>query len=53
MSLSRQIGPEFLAFDFTHERRTYEVFRVACLRTGVHADPPASWSPACSRWSLP
>ena len=27
MSLSRQIGPEFLAFDFTHDRRTYEVFR--------------------------
>ena len=27
MSLSRQIGPEFEAFDFTHDRRTYEVFR--------------------------
>jgi dienelactone hydrolase len=27
MSLSRQIGLEFLAFDFTHDRRTYEVFR--------------------------
>jgi dienelactone hydrolase len=28
MSLSNQIGPEFQAFDFTHDRRTYEVFRV-------------------------
>ncbi len=27
MSLSTQIGPEFRAFDFTHDRRTYEVFR--------------------------
>ena len=27
MSFSRQIGPEFQAFDFTHDRRTYEVFR--------------------------
>jgi Dienelactone hydrolase and related enzymes len=27
MSLSRQIGPEFEAFDFTHDGRTYEVFR--------------------------
>src|SRR5664280_2148312 len=27
MSLSRRIGPEFQAFDFTHDRRTYEVFR--------------------------
>ena len=27
MSLSKQIGPEFQAFDFTHDRRTYEVFR--------------------------
>jgi dienelactone hydrolase len=27
MSLSRQIGPDFRAFDFTHDRRTYEVFR--------------------------
>ncbi len=27
MGLSKQIGPEFEAFDFTHDRRTYEVFR--------------------------
>ena len=27
MSLSKQIGPEFQEFDFTHDRRTYEVFR--------------------------
>ena len=27
MSLGRQIGPEFQAFDFTHDRGTYEVFR--------------------------
>lgn len=27
MSLSKPIGPEFRAFDFTHDRRTYEVFR--------------------------
>ena len=27
MSLTKQIGPEFQAFDFTHDRRTYEVFR--------------------------
>jgi dienelactone hydrolase len=27
MSLSRQLGPEFEAFDFTHDGRTYEVFR--------------------------
>src|SRR5690606_19278967 len=27
MSLGRQIGPEFRAFDFTHDGRTYEVFR--------------------------
>jgi dienelactone hydrolase len=27
MSLGKQIGPEFQAFDFTHGRRTYEVFR--------------------------
>jgi dienelactone hydrolase len=27
MSLGKQIGPEFQAFDFTHARRTYEVFR--------------------------
>lgn len=27
MSLGRQIGPEFRAFDFTHGGRTYEVFR--------------------------
>ncbi len=27
MSLSKQIGPEFQAFDFSHERRTFEVFR--------------------------
>lgn len=27
MSCSKQIGPEFEAFDFTHEQRTYEVFR--------------------------
>jgi dienelactone hydrolase len=27
MSFSMQIGPEFQAFDFTHDRRTYEVFR--------------------------
>jgi hypothetical protein len=28
MSLSKQIGPEFRAFEFTHDRRRYEVFRV-------------------------
>jgi len=27
MSLSKQIGPEFEAYDFTHDQRTYEVFR--------------------------
>lgn len=27
MSLRKPIGPEFEAFDFTHDRRTYEVFR--------------------------
>jgi len=27
MSLSKQIGPEFQAFDFTHDRRMYEVLR--------------------------
>jgi dienelactone hydrolase len=27
MSLGKQIGPEFQAFDFTHARGTYEVFR--------------------------
>ena len=27
MSLSNQIGPEFRAFDFTYDQRTYEVFR--------------------------
>src|SRR5512133_3607238 len=27
MSRSTEIGPEFQAFDFTHDRRTYEVFR--------------------------
>ena len=27
MSLSKPIGPEFRAFDFTHDRRTYEVFK--------------------------
>jgi dienelactone hydrolase len=27
MSLSRQIGPEFEAFDFRHDGRAYEVFR--------------------------
>jgi dienelactone hydrolase len=27
MSFSKQFGPEFQAFDFTHDRRTYEVFR--------------------------
>ncbi|WP_277454281.1 dienelactone hydrolase family protein [Janibacter sp. DB-40] len=27
MSPSEQIGPEFHAFDFAHDRRTYEVFR--------------------------
>jgi dienelactone hydrolase len=27
MSPSKQIWPEFQAFDFTHDRRTYEVFR--------------------------
>jgi dienelactone hydrolase len=27
MILGRQIGPEFQAFDFTHDRRTHEVFR--------------------------
>ncbi|EKT76332.1 dienelactone hydrolase [Rhodococcus opacus M213] len=27
MSLGRQIGPEFQAFDFTHDRGTYEVFK--------------------------
>jgi hypothetical protein len=27
MSLGQQIGPEFQAFDFTHARRTHEVFR--------------------------
>ena len=27
MNHSKQIGPEFRAFDFTHDRRTYEVFR--------------------------
>ena len=27
MRLGNQIGPEFHAFDFTHDRRTYEVFK--------------------------
>ncbi len=27
VDLSKQIGPELEAFDFTHDRRTYEVFR--------------------------
>lgn len=27
MSVSKQIGPEFEAYDFTHDLRTYEVFR--------------------------
>jgi hypothetical protein len=27
MSLIKQIGPDFRAFGFTHDRRTYEVFR--------------------------
>ena len=27
MSLGQHIGPEFEAFDFTHDTRTYEVFR--------------------------
>lgn len=27
MNLGRQIGPEFQAFEFTHDRSTYEVFR--------------------------
>ncbi len=47
MSPSKQIGPEFQAFDFTHGRRTYEVFRVVRGRRFSCS----TRSPACIRAS--
>jgi hypothetical protein len=55
MSLSKQIGPEFEAFDFTHDQRTYEVFRggsgpaVLVLHEipGLHPTAPALSSGGC------